>query len=371
MSKERQAPTAPSNGARPPAAERLNHEELLVRRGERTGLYVVVAVHSTALGPALGGARLWCYRTPGDAIADALRLSEAMTYKSAAAGLDLGGGKSVICSEGDLSVEVRRDLMRDLGDAVDSLDGRYVVAEDVGIGPSDLEIVAERTDHVVGLPPELGGSGDPSPVTARGVEAAMRACSERVFGSRDLSGRRVCIIGIGHVGSRLASRLAEHGAELVVTDVDPSKRRVAEELGARWVEPEAAALVECDVLAPCALGGAINADNVDSLRCRIVCGSANNVLAEDSLGGELHRRDILYAPDFIANSGGLINVYGEIQDLPEERIEEVVDGIAPTLAAVFDEAEAEGITPLEAARRLAVERLERARKPSSPARLGA
>jgi leucine dehydrogenase len=370
MRDQRQAPTAPSNGARPPVEERLDHEELLVRRGERTGLYVVVAIHSTALGPALGGARLWSYATPGDGIADALRLSEAMTYKAAAAGLDLGGGKSVLCVERGLSIGRRRDLMLDLGDAVQTLEGRYVVAEDVGTNADDMTVVAERTSHVVGLPVEQGGSGDPSPVTARGVDAAMRATCERRLGSPELDRVRVCVIGLGHVGARLAERLADGGARLSVSDIDPGKRRLAERLGATWVAPERAALADCDVLAPCALGGVIDRANVAQLRCRAVCGSANNVLEDDSVAEELHRRGILYAPDFIANSGGLINVYGEMQGLQEGRVRELVDGIGPTLEAVFEEAEERSITPLAAARELAAVRLERARGVAEPARLG-
>jgi leucine dehydrogenase len=365
------APTAPTNGARPPIQERIDHEELLVRRGTRTGLYVIVAVHSTALGPALGGSRLWSYSTPGDGIADVLRLSEAMTYKASAAGLDLGGGKSVLCAERGLSGARRRDLMLDLGDAVESLEGRYVVAEDVGTSTEDMTTVAERTSHVVGLPVKQGGSGDPSPVTARGVEAAMRATCDRRLGSPDLEGVRVCVIGLGHVGAALAESLSAHGARLLVSDVDPAKRDLADRLGAEWVEPGDAATAECDVLAPCALGGAIERANVASLRCSAVCGSANNVLAEDTLAEELHRRGILYAPDFIANAGGLINVYGELNHLPDDRVEELVDGVGPTLEAVFEEAESRSITPLAAALELASARLERARRPSQPATLGA
>ena len=347
----------------------MNHEEVIVRRGQRSGLYVIVAVHSTTLGPALGGARLWSYSTPGDGLADALRLSEAMTFKAAAAGLELGGGKSVICVEGGLSIAHRREAMLDLGDAVESLGGRYVVAEDVGTGSDDMAVVAERTSHVVGVPVEQGGSGDPSPVTARGVEAAMRATCERCLGSPELDRYRICVIGLGHVGSRLAERLADAGASLVVSDIRPGGRRLAEHLGAEWVEPERAATAECDVLAPCALNGTIGRDNVAELRCGAVCGSANNMLADESVAAELHRRGILYAPDFIANAGGLLHVYGELHDLPEARVSELVDGIGPALDAVFAEAEEGAITPLEAARELAAARLERARQAERPARL--
>jgi leucine dehydrogenase len=338
-------------------AETIEHEELLVRRGRRTGLYVVVAVHSTALGPALGGARLWRYRAPGDAIADALRLSKAMTFKAAAAGLDLGGGKAVLCSAAELTGGRRRELMLDLGDVVESLGGRYVTAEDVGTGTEDMAMIRERTSHVVGLPVALGGSGDPSPLTARGVEAAIRACCERRFGSRELSGRRVCVVGFGHVGARLAERLLAAGAEVIASDIDGRKERLATRLGAGWTDPGSAMTTDCHVLAPCALGGAIHRDNVFSLRCEIVCGSANNVLAEDRLAETLASQGILYAPDFIANAGGLINVYAEIHGLDAERSARLVDGIGETVAVILAAAEERRTTPLQAARELAAERL--------------
>jgi leucine dehydrogenase len=337
----------------------LEHEEVLVGRGERSGLYVVVAIHSTALGPALGGARLWRYGALGDGIADALRLSEAMTYKAAAAGLDLGGGKAVLCAPPDreLTPSERHALLLDLGDAVESVDGRYVTAEDVGTSAQDMVAIAERTSHVVGLPPEAGGSGDPSPVTARGVERAIRACCEHRYDTADLAGRTVTVIGLGHVGQALAERLRDTGAALVASDIDPDKRQIAEQLGAAWVEPGDAVSAECEILAPCALGGAINAETIDRLRCEIVCGSANNVLADDSLAGELHERGILYAPDFIANAGGLINVYGELHELELGQLDELVDGIGDALGRVFEIASERSITPLGAARELARERL--------------
>jgi leucine dehydrogenase len=338
-------------------AERLDHEELVVRRGRRTGLYVVVAVHSTALGPALGGARLWRYRTPGDAIADALRLSEAMTLKAAAAGLDLGGGKAVLCADGEVTGDRRRKLMLDLGDVVESLGGRYITAEDVGTDAEDMAKVRARTSHVVGLPVALGGSGDPSPITARGVEAAIRACCERRFGSQDLSGCRVCVVGLGHVGTALSERLLAAGAEVIAADIDTGKRQLAATLGADWTDADSAMTTSCDVLAPCALGGTVNRDNLASLRCEIVCGSANNVLAEERLAEQLASRGIVYAPDFIANAGGLINVYGEIHGLDNARTERLVDGIGETIATILSEAEERSVTPLQAARELAAERL--------------
>jgi leucine dehydrogenase len=340
----------------------LAHEEVVVRSGRRSGIYIVISIHSTVLGPALGGLRMWRYDALGDAIADGLRLSEAMTYKAAAAGLDLGGGKAVICLPPgrELPAADRRELMLDVGDIVASLEGRYVTAEDVGTGTEDMDVIHEQTEHVAGLPVHTGGSGDPSPITARGVQSAIRASCEHRYGTQDLAGRRVAVVGLGHVGSRLAERLSADGSELMLSDIDPGKREVAEALGARWLEPGEAATTECEVLAPCALGGFIDADNIDRLRCEIVCGAANNVLADRSLASRLAERNILYAPDFIANAGGLINVYGELHSFGRERLDSLVDGIGEALRRVFEAAETRSVPPLAAARALAEERLDAA-----------
>jgi leucine dehydrogenase len=342
----------------PPVA--LDHEELVVRRGARSGLYAIVAVHSTKLGPALGGVRIWSYRAPLDGIRDALRLAEGMTYKAAAAGLDLGGGKGVICAPGPgaPSGGERRDLLLDFGDLVESLDGRYITAEDVGTSPEDLLVIRERTEHLTGLPVEHGGSGDPSPFTALGVEAAMRACAAERFGSPELAGRRVVVAGLGHVGEKLARSLARRGADLVVCDIDPSTRALAAELGAEWADSPGELALECDILAPCALGGTVSAETLPLLRCEIVCGCANNQLAAESLAEDLAERGILYAPDFIVNAGGLINVYRELRGYSEEHARELAAGIEDPIRGVLEAARERSMTPLRAARELARERLE-------------
>jgi leucine dehydrogenase len=350
-------------------------EDLLVTSGERSGATIAIAVHSTALGPALGGARLWHYGSDEDGIADATRLARAMTYKAAAAGLLLGGGKGVICSpvahpEGEL----RRALLLDFGDAVASLGGRYVTAEDVGTAAADMAVITERTANVVGLPDERGGSGDPSPVTARGVLAAMRACLEHRFGSPAFvlrptpadkvrthdgtGGVHVCIVGAGHVGSRLATGLAEAGARLTISDLDPARKRLADHLGATWIDdPAEALLVDCDVLAPCALGGVLDAATVPRLRARIVCGAANNVLADEPMAAALAAREITYAPDFIANAGGLINVYAELHQLDARAAADLVEGIGTVTHVILESAERHGTTPLAEAQNLALRRL--------------
>lgn len=345
--------------ARGPAL--LDHEEVVVRRGPRSGAEVIVAIHSTALGPALGGVRMWAYDTALDAVDDALRLSTGMTYKAAAAGLDLGGGKGVIrapVANGSLGPSKRREMLLDFAELVESLGGRYITAEDVGTATEDMSALRERTSYVTGLPPEQGGTGDPSPVTAMGVEAAIRACVAHRRGSPELDGLRVVVIGLGHVGSRLVMRLAAAGARLTVADADPRKRRLAERLGARWVEPDEALRAPCDVLAPCALGGIIDRPAIAALRAEIVCGAANNQLTDECLADELAARGVLYAPDFIANAGGLMNVYRELRGYDEDWAREHACRIETTMGAILATAEERGLVPLAAAYEIARERLD-------------
>lgn len=354
-------PNAPLSQAAP-MAPTSGYEDLRVLSGPRSDATIAIAVHSTALGPALGGVRMWHYDSAAHGVADALRLARAMTYKAAAAGLDLGGGKGVICAptlERPVG-ELRRRMLLDFGDAIQSLEGRYVTAEDVGTGAADMVVIAERTAHVVGLPTERGGSGDPSPLTARGVLAAIGACLEHRFGNASVSGIRICVVGVGNVGSRLARMLAGAGAELAISDIDPARRALAEELGATWVDSKDAITADCDVLAPCALGGAIDAATIARLRCQIVCGSANNVLSDERLAGALERRRILFAPDFIANAGGLINVYAELHDLDGEVVLRLVDQIGSTVRRILKAADRKGVTPLAAAKEQALERLQAA-----------
>jgi leucine dehydrogenase len=251
-------------------------------------------------------------------------------------------------------------MLLDFGDLVESLDGRYITAEDVGTSADDMAVIGERTRHVTGMPLEMGGAGDPSPYTALGVEAAIRATCRRAFGSRLLAGRSVAVVGVGHVGARLARALAGYGVELTLADINPDARSVAEELGARWLDPERALVEECDVLAPCAVGGVLHPDNVDRLRCRVVCGAANNQLADDSLAERLAERGILYAPDFIVNAGGLISVYRELKDYDADHAYELALGIEETMGRILEEADARGITPLAAAHELARSRLDAA-----------
>jgi leucine dehydrogenase len=336
---------------------------VVVRRGQRSGLFTFVAVHSTARGPSLGGCRMWGYDDARAALRDVLRLSRTMTYKAAVADLPLGGGKGVIMLHGQspITSERRHAALLDFADTVETLGGSYITAEDVGTSSRDMAVIAQRTKHVVGLAKSHGGSGDPSPITALGVEYAIRACCERVFSSGSLTGRTVCVVGLGHVGSRVARRCVRAGARLLVSDLDPSRRRLAEQLGARWLTPERALEADVEVLAPCALGGILNSETVPRLRCQIVAGAANNQLADDEIADILYARGILWAPDFVVNAGGLINIAEELGGYDPAEARRRVRGIADTLRRIFDDADSIGATPLTAAMELARRRLAAAR----------
>ena len=346
----------------------FTHERVEVITGRRSGLFITVALHSSVLGSALGGARLWTYPHWSDALGDALRLSAAMTLKNAAAGLDAGGGKSVIALPPGvtLDAERRRAAFLDLGDAVESLHGLYRTAEDVGSTTEDMLTVSERTEHVVGLPDTVGGSGEPAGPTSLGVYESLRATLERVAGVTDVTGAA----SPSRVSARSAavSRFdsAAEGALLTITDVNPAKRDLALELGADWCLPGEEHLVPADVFVPAGIGGLLTDEVIDALDAKAVCGPANNPLAARSGADRLAGRGILYAPDFVVNAGGVIYLDLEAKQLGSRvEIMERVAAIGETVRRVFDEAESRGVTPLEAAEGLAAERLSRgARQPS-------
>jgi len=331
----------------------MGHEQLVISSDPSAGYRGIVAIHSTTLGPALGGTRFWSYASDEEAIIDALRLSRGMTYKNAVAGLNLGGGKSVII--GDNRTQNRETLFRAHGRFVEGLGGRYITAEDVGTSTSDMEFVHMETDYVTGL---AGKSGDPSPVTAHGVFRAVQASARFHWGSDDLSGKTVAVQGAGHVGYYLARELHEAGAKLIVTDIDPERvKRVVNDFGARAVKPNEIYGVQADIFSPCALGGIINDDTLPQLKVEIVAGATNNQLLEERHGDALEERGILYAPDYVANAGGVINVYGELAGWDAERALRKADDIYDTTLGVFEIARSEGIPTYEAADRLAERRL--------------
>ena len=335
----------------------MGHEEIVLCSDPSCGYRGIIAVHSTRLGPALGGTRFWTYDSDEEAIVDALRLSRGMTYKNAVAGLSLGGGKSIII--GDNKTKDREGLFRAHGRFVESLGGRYITAEDVGTSTKDMDYVHMETGHVAGL---AGKSGDPSPVTAHGVFRAVQASAYKRWGSDSLEGKTVSIQGCGNVGRYLAQELHEAGARLIVSDIDPTKTaRVVKATGARVVEGDAIYSADADIFSPCALGGIINDETIPLLKVEVVAGGANNQLLEERHGNALEARGILYAPDYVANAGGVINVYGEVEGWDAQHALDKADDIYDTVLRVFEIAEKYKIPTYEAADRVAEQRLAAAR----------
>jgi leucine dehydrogenase len=342
------------------------HEEILFGHDPVCGLRTIIAIHSTVLGPALGGTRFFSYANEDDALVDAIRLSKGMTYKAAVAGLSLGGGKGVII--GDPAKIKTEQLLRAYGRTVESLGGRYITAEDVGTTTDDMITIRRETKHVTGLPTSHGGSGDPSPATARGVLAAMRATAMKAWGSDDLSGKTVAVQGVGKVGGDVVRRLSAVGAKTVITDVnDNTIRSIVESCGSTVVATEDIYDVNADIFAPCAMGASLSATTIPRLRCELVVGSANNQLATAEDAQRLIDRDIVYAPDFVVNAGGIINIGEEPPGYSEERAILAVERIYDTLTHVFATATDRGIGPSAAANAIAEERIAAARqqRPSS------
>jgi leucine dehydrogenase len=336
-----------------PLAEH-DHEQVLFCYDPTSGYKGIIAIHNTTLGPALGGTRFWNYRSDEEAFIDALRLSRGMTYKAATAGLNLGGGKSVII--GDPRTTRREMIFRAHGRFVDSLKGRYITAEDVGTSVEDMDYVQMETEYVAGV---AGGSGDPSPVTAYGTYRGIKAAAREQLGSDVVKGLTVAVQGTGHVGYYVCKYLAEEGASLVVTDIDRTRvERVVREFGAKAVDPDQIYAVDAPVFAPCALGAIINDDTIPQFKFQIIAGAANNQLAEERHGDEISRRGILYAPDYVINAGGLINVYGEVSGWSGDRAMRKAGEIYETLTQLFELAKEQGIPTYRAADRLAERRIE-------------
>lgn len=337
------------------------HETVCYCHDRATGLRAVIAIHSTTLGPSLGGVRFRPYDDEDQAVEDVLRLSRAMSYKNAAAGLDLGGGKAVII--GDPATTKTDDLMRAYGRFVDGLNGRYLTAEDVGTTQHDMDVISEVTRHVTGVDPARGGSGDPSPATALGVFEAMRAVAAHLWGDASLRGRKVTVSGIGKVGSDLCAHLFAAGADVAVADVNEAALEAvtARFAKAEVVPVEKAHMTDCDIYSPCALGGVLNETTIPELRCAAVVGAANNQLATEADAERLRDAGVTYAPDFIVNAGGVINIAEELhaEGYDHDRAMERVRRIHETTLAVLRRAEADGVTTEIAAERLAEGRLKR------------
>ncbi|MDO8999447.1 MAG: Glu/Leu/Phe/Val dehydrogenase dimerization domain-containing protein [Bacteroidota bacterium] len=335
-----------------------NHEQILFCNDNATGLKAIIAIHNTVLGPSLGGTRMWNYANEMEALTDVLRLSRGMTYKSSVAGLNLGGGKAVII--GDAKVLKSEALLRRFGKFVDSLGGKYITAEDVAMTSRDMEIINMETDHVSGLPENMGGSGDPSPVTAYGVYVSMKASAKEVWGKDSLSGKKVLVQGIGHVGEVLVSHLVKEAAIVYINDISQERLKiVSEKYGVEVVTADKMFDMDIDIYAPCALGATVNSDTLSRLKCKIICGAANNQLADEKVHGALVAKSgILYAPDFVVNAGGIINVYYELEGYNRERALSHAEKIYDTTYNLFQLAKKENIPTYMAANRLAEQRIE-------------
>ncbi len=333
------------------------HERVVVGHDPATGLRAIIAIYSTELGPALGGTRLFPYPSDDAALTDVLRLSKAMALKAAAAGLDLGGGKAVII--GDRSI-TSADLWHGYGRLIDSLGGAYITAEDVGTTTDDMRLIGEETRWVVGRSPEDHGVGDPSPATARGVIRAMQAVSNHLWKTDSLHGCRVAVQGVGKVGSALVELLVDHGAEVVIADINQAAADdMVERFGVKAVSTEDIFLEECDILSPCSLGGALNAEVISHLQCRAVVGSANNQLGTEADDERLAETGILYVPDFIANVAGVIHVAAELDGFDPELVDNRINGIYEAVLSILDRAEQDDLTPNDAAIRVAEDRIGR------------
>lgn len=335
----------------------MGHEQVAFCHDQETGLKAIIAVHSTVLGPALGGTRMWNYASDAEAINDVLRLSRGMTYKASISGLNLGGGKAVIM--GDARKDKTDALMRKFGSFVERLGGSYITAEDVGMTTRDMELVKMETDHVTGIPVSMGGSGDPSPVTAYGVYMGMKASAKFKWGSDQLKGKHVVVQGIGNVGENLVKHLSHEDAVVYINDINQERlKEVSEKYGAKIIGAEEVYDTAMDIYAPCALGATVNSDSLNRLSCEIIAGAANNQLADEAIHGkEVMDKGIIYAPDFLINAGGLINVYSELKGYDREKAMAQAENIYNVTLDILSKSEAEGITTNQAAMQIAEKRI--------------
>lgn len=333
-----------------------DHEEILFCHDKNVGLKAIIAIHNTALGPALGGTRMWNYKTEEDALTDVLRLSKGMTYKAAAAGLNLGGGKAVII--GDPKTQKSEGLFRAFGHFVNSLNGKYITAEDVGTCEKDMEYIYMETPWVTGIPKDFGGSGDPSPYTAHGVLMGIKAAANEKFGTDSLKGMRVAVQGLGNVGFNLVKYLKEEGAVISVSDIDQGRvKKTVELFGAKAINPDDILGLECDIQAPCALGAIVNDQTISKFKCKVIAGGANNQLAEARHGDQLRELGILYAPDYVINAGGLMNVFVELEGYSPDRAFDKTRMVYDNIKKVIEIAKRDNIGTHTAADRVAEERI--------------
>ncbi len=335
----------------------FDHEQVVFCNDNATGLKAIIAIHNTVLGPALGGTRMWAYKSESEALTDVLRLSRGMSYKSSCAGINLGGGKAVII--GDAKTQKSEALLRRFGKFVDSLAGKYITAEDVNMSTRDMEYIHMETDFVTGLPESMGGGGDPSPVTAYGVYLGMKASAKEKWGSDSLSGKKVAVQGVGHVGENLVRHLVKDGCKVTICDMNEEKvKMLVSELKVEAVALDKIYDVPMDIYAPCALGATVNTETLARLGCSIICGAANNQLADEVIHGEeVKKKGILYAPDYVVNAGGIINVYYELEGYHRERAMSHAEKIYQTTLNVFQIAKTQNIPTYAAANHLGEARI--------------
>lgn len=335
-----------------------DHEQIVFCNDKDTGLKAIIGIHNTVLGPALGGTRMWDYASEWEALNDVLRLSRGMTYKSAITGLNLGGGKAVII--GDAKTQKTPELMRRFGRFVDSLSGKYITAEDVGMETADMDTVHEVTKNVVGISEEKGGSGNPSPITAYGVFMGLKAAAKHKFGTDNLEGKTVLVQGIGHVGETLVKHLTENGAKVYISDINQERlEEVKKKYDANIFEGKDVYDAEVDIYAPCALGATINDDTVKRIKAKVIAGAANNQLADEATHGKiLKERGIVYAPDFLINAGGIINVYAELEKYDKKEILKKTENIYNTTLEILTKADKEEMTSHYAALKIAQQRID-------------
>ena len=344
--------------------EKYDYEQLVICQDKASGLKAIIAIHDTTLGPALGGCRMWTYASEEEAIEDALRLARGMTYKNAAAGLNLGGGKTVII--GDPFKDKNEEMFRALGRFIQGLNGRYITAEDVGTTVSDMDVIHEETNYVTGISPAFGSSGNPSPVTAYGVYLGIKASAKEAYGSEELAGKKIAVQGLGNVAYTLCEYLHKDGAELIVTDINEmAVNRVVKDFGATAVAPNDIYAVDADIFAPCALGAIINDETIPQFKFKVIAGSANNQLKDSRHGQILHEKGIVYAPDYVINAGGVINVADELYGYNRDRAFKRVETIYDSLLKIYTISKVENIPTYLAANRLAEERIERLAKSRS------
>ncbi|MDD3773359.1 MAG: Glu/Leu/Phe/Val dehydrogenase [Weeksellaceae bacterium] len=335
-----------------------HHEQIVFCNDEASGLKAIIGIHNTVLGPALGGTRMWNYENEFEALNDVLRLSRGMTFKSAISGLNLGGGKAVII--GDAKTQKTKELMLEFGKFVNSLSGKYITAEDVGMETADMDLIRTVTPYVSGLSEELGGKGNPSPVTAHGVLMGMKASAKFTYGTDSLAGKTIYVQGIGNVGIALVEKLAKEGANVFISDINRERlEKVRDTYNVKIYEGNNLYAEEMDIYAPCALGATINDDTIPQLKAKIIAGSANNQLKNEPIHGKmLKEKGIIYAPDFLINAGGLINVYAEINKFTDEDVKEKTENIYNTTLEILTKAEKQGMTTYQAAHDIAQARID-------------